>query len=79
MTDMLSSKKSSRVAVRMRSGQTLKGLLRSVGRDELVLDVDGVQLIVFRQAVEVVQVLARARGEGRGRHRGVSAAGAPPP
>lgn len=81
MTDVLSSKESSRVAVRLRSGQTLKGLLKSVVRDELVLDIEDMGLIVFKRAVDVVQVLARARarGEGRGRRRGVSAAGAPPP
>ena len=54
---ILSSEKGSRMIVKLRGGQTLKGLLKRVGREELVLDVEGMELIVFRQAIDVVQPL----------------------
>ena len=55
--DVLSSKKGSRIRVRLRSGQALEGLLKRVERDEIVLDVGGVELVVFKQAADAVQLL----------------------
>ncbi|MDG6915771.1 MAG: hypothetical protein JRM90_07380 [Nitrososphaerota archaeon] len=60
--DLLSSKKNSEVVLKLRSGQTFRGLLKEVGRDELVLEVRGMELVVFRQAVEVVQLLREPGG-----------------
>ena len=56
-TDALSSKKGSRVRVKLRSGQALEGLLKRVEGDEIVIDVNGAELVVFKQAADAVQLL----------------------